>query len=139
MGKFLSPLTVRQTAQMDSDKTAEGRGLWELVTPLEYQADDGTVYSVPIGFKTDFASVPRIPGVFDMFGDRANLAATLHDYLYSVDPTTGKHPIPDREAADKLLKEASLAQGVSFEIAEMLYLGVRLGGSSHWDPEKKAA
>lgn len=124
---------------MDSDGVAEGRGTWKLIAPLEYQADDGTVYSVPIGFITDLASVPRIPLLFDIFGDRADLATTLHDWLYSIDPVTGRHPVADRETADKLLKEAALSQGCSIEVAEALFLGVRAGGESHWASEKKAA
>lgn len=115
------------------DLSNEGRGTWKLIAPLEYKADSGTVYSVPIGFVTDFASVPRLPFIFVAFGDRANSAATLHDWLYCRDPITKNHPVADRETADLLLKEAALAQGVSTEVAEALYLGVRAGGSGHWE------
>ena len=139
MGKFLTPLTVQQKPEDDSEDIESGRGMWTLVAPLEYQADSGVVYSVPIGFRTDFASVPRLPIVFMAMGDRANLAATVHDYLYSIDPETGIHPCKDRETADLLLKEMALAQGCSIEVAEALYLGVRIGGALHWEPELKKA
>jgi Protein of unknown function (DUF1353) len=138
---FLTPLTVQQKPEDDSQDVASGRGVWTLVAPLEYQSEAGPIYSVPIGFKTDFASVPRVPVIFDAFGDRANLAATLHDWLYTKDPATGLHPVKDRETADLLLKEAALAQGCSMVTAEALYLGVRAGGESHWEPDdaKEAA
>ena len=38
--------------------------------------------TVPTGFFTDFASVPRMPFVFLLFGDVAHEAAVIHDYLY---------------------------------------------------------
>ena len=38
--------------------------------------------TVPTGFLTDFASVPRMPFVFLLFGDVAHEAAVIHDYLY---------------------------------------------------------
>lgn len=132
MGKFLSRLAVYEEAKDDTENVASGRGTWTLLEPLVYQADSGVTYTVPAGFQTDFASVPRIPIAFIAFGDRANLAATLHDWLYSKDKD-GKHPVPDRETADKLLREASLAQGVALWVADGLYEGVRIGGQSHWD------
>jgi hypothetical protein len=131
MGKFQTDLLVRQSAQMDGQGVDSGRGDWSIAEPLVYLADSGITYTVPVGFKTDFASVPRIPLIFDALGDRANLAAALHDWLYSVGPD-GKHPVPDRETADKLLREAAIAQGVSTWVADALYEGVRIGGGSHW-------
>ena len=47
---------------------------------------------------TDFASVPRIPLVFSVFGDRAHEAATIHDYLYDT-----KH---NRKQADLIFRQA---------------------------------
>lgn len=123
MGKFLSKLDVEQV----TDVGESGRGRWELMNPLYYLADSGTTYTVPAGFVTDFASVPRVPIAFWLMGDRANEAATLHDYLYSK-----PHPVPDRKTADLLLKEASLSQGCPSWVAWALYLGVRIGGASHW-------
>ena len=130
MGKFLSALQVEQID--DSDANQEGRGDWKLLSPLIYLSDAGVTFTVPAGFITDFASVPRIPLIFDMFGDRADLAATLHDWLYTADPTTKLHPVPDRLTADNLLREACLAQGVDKFVADALYEGVRVGGASHW-------
>lgn len=123
MGKFLTKLDVEQV----TDVGEQGRGSWQVTSPFSYQADSGEIYTVPVGFVTDFASVPRIPIIFDLVGDRGNEAATLHDYLYSK-----PHAVSTREMADQLLKEAALAQGCSPWVAWALYLGVRLGGSSHW-------
>lgn len=123
MGKFLSKLDVEQV----EDTSAEGRGTWRLLAPLIYEANSGVTYTVPAGFVTDFSSVPRIPVVFDLMGDRANYAGTLHDWAYSKDST-----IPTRLMADGLIKEAALAQGCPSWVAWALYFGVRIGGQSHW-------
>ena len=121
-------------AEQIEDKNEEGRGTWKLLAPLIYHAKSGVIYTVPTGFVTDFASVPRIPIVFALVGDRANEAATLHDWLY-----TAPHPVPTREMADDLLYEASISQGVPKWAAWLIYIGVRIGGASHWQPDAKAA
>lgn len=128
MSKFLSALRVEQT----SGTANEGRGEWELTAPLLYKSDlTGDVYIVPVGFSTDFASVPRVPIAFLLCGDVASKPAALHDWLYSVGPN-GKHPVPDRATADALLKEAATVEGVPAWRVWMLYAGVRIGGASHW-------
>jgi hypothetical protein len=127
MGKFLTDLVVKQSVKDDGENVAEGRGFWTLVQPLIYVADSGHKFTVPVGFKTDFASIPRIPLVFEALGDRANLAACLHDFLY-----TPPHAGVARETADGLLREAALAQGVSKWVADALYAGVQAFGQSHW-------
>ena len=127
MSKFLTHLDVSQT----DDTSHEGRGSWVLITPLTYQSDLAGTLTVPTGFSTDFATVPRIPIVFDILGDRGNLAATIHDYMYTVS-TTGEHPVKDRATADAVLREALIAQGVPRWAAYLMWAGVRIGGSSFW-------
>lgn len=123
MGKFLTLLDVEQI----EDAGEQGRGLWRLTSPLIYEAEPGIQYTVPKGFITDFASVPRIPLVFDYLGDRGNLAGTLHDFFYS-------HPAQlTRAMADQLLKEALVAQGVSPFKAQLFYLAVRLFGAKFYN------
>lgn len=129
MSAFLSRLAV---ALVD-DTANDGRGSWQLLEPLSFSSDKlGTCLTVPAGFITDFASVPRFPGVFDVYGDRAHRAAALHDHLYS------SHEV-DRETADGLFLEAMLATGVPEDIANVMYEGVRRFGGSHWDGKSTAA
>ena len=124
MAKFLSKLDVEQV----EDRREEGRGTWRLLSPLIYRSDvaDDT-FVVPKGFVTDFASVPRIPLAFDWLGDRGNLAATLHDRLYS------KPHMVRRAMADRILLEALIVQGVPRLAALAIWLGVRIGGASHYN------
>jgi hypothetical protein len=127
MSQFLTKLEVEQV----EDTKEQGRGTWRLLSPLEYLSDllKGKL-TVPAGFVTDFASVPRLPIAFWFLGDRANEAATLHDWLYTSD--NGKHPVASRSIADAILKEATVAQGCPQWVAFFLWLGVRIGGASHW-------
>lgn len=125
MSKFLTSLQVEQI----EDNGEDGRGTWRLLSPLVYQSDvAGITLTVPAGFVTDFASIPRIPLIFDWLGDRGNLAATLHDWLY-----TKPHPLPSRDMADEVLHEALVAQGIGLLEAESIYLGARLGGENNYE------
>lgn len=107
-----------------ADKYDDGQ--WVLVEPLVYQSDRaGMTITVPAGFQTDLASVPRWPVIFFLCGDTSNEAAIVHDYLYST------HMVP-RDVADGVLSEASRASGVPAWRASLMWAGVRLFGSSHW-------
>lgn len=124
MGKFLSTLSVEL---VDADE----QGKWKVTKPLVFfSVVAKTTLVVPEGFVTDFASVPRIPVLFDLLGDQGHMAATLHDWLY-----TAPHPLPTRALADEVLKEALIAQGVDDMEATLMFLGARLGGDSFYDKE----
>lgn len=118
---FLSRLDV----ELVSGTANAGRGAWRLTKPLRYVSPKYGNFTVPAGFVTDFASIPRLPGVFLIFGDTAHEAAALHDYLYA----TGKVP---RDVADKIFLEAMRDTGVAWWRRILMYLGVRLFGESHY-------
>lgn len=122
MSAFLTELQV----ELVSDATNSGRGTWRLTAPLVYQSDVAKqTFTVPVGFETDFASVPRTPVAFLLTADSAHAASALHDALYSF------HWVP-RAVADAVLREASLVTGVPAWRAALMYLGVRAFGASHW-------
>lgn len=119
MSKFLSKC-VLEIADNEDD------GKWIVHDPLIYQSDVAArIITVPAGFPTNLASVPRLPVVFLLTGSTSNEAAVVHDYLYS----TG---IVSREIADKVLEEASAVTGVPWWRRKLMYFGVRFGGSSHY-------
>lgn len=124
MNGFLTVLSV----ELVSDTEADGRGMWRLVHPLAFQsAVVGRAITVPDGFETDFASVPRIPVAYWLAGDTAHAAAVVHDYLYS----TGEFP---REIADRVLLEAMAAEGVPAWRRYPMYWAVRACGGSRFGP-----
>lgn len=83
-----------------------------------------TTFTVPAGFITDLASVPRLPGAYLLFGNRARRASIMHDYLYS------EHF--DREFADSVFY-AGMADEVSNPGRYMMWLAVRVGGASYYE------
>lgn len=122
-GNFHTPLQV--------EEVDEFAGTWRLLAPLVYDSDVlGTSVTVPTGFITDFASVPRALGLYDLEGGRCNKAAVVHDYLYSAG-SAGLLPV-DRSTADNVLAEAILASGYGLATASIFYAAVRFGGASHW-------
>lgn len=112
--------------ELVDELAAEGRGTWEGLADFGFHSQvAGRLLVVPAGFVSDLASVPRVPGVFDLLGDRFHRAAYVHDWLYTA------HPV-DRETADRVLREAILASGGSVEQADAYFAGVRLGGWRRW-------
>lgn len=100
-------------------------GLWEHQEPFGFRDGSGVEYWAPKGHRTDFCSVPRVPLAYDMLGNRARMAGSIHDLLYE------KGLVP-REKADELLREMLLLDGVSPCEAQQFYLAVRMFGASHY-------
>lgn len=99
--------------------------IWKLIDPLQYDDKDIGTIVVPAEFETDFASVPRIPVIFELVGDRGHAAATIHDWLYSTGECT-------RKEADKVFLRALKETGMSSFRSHLMYYGVRLFGRSHF-------
>lgn len=112
MARFLTELLTRD---LDDRKA-------EVLADLVYESDLlGRTITVPKGFVTDFASVPRVPIVYLLFGDRAHRESVVHDYLYQ------RHMVT-RGVADKVFLEAMKARGKSAFVRVGMYWGVVLGG-----------
>jgi hypothetical protein len=91
MGTFTTPLKVQY---IDGKK-------WKLVSDLIFRyIRDGNVYhiTIPTGFVTDFASIPRWLWVIAGNRGKYNKAAVLHDYLY-------KTQIMSRKESDRLYRK----------------------------------
>ena len=126
MSAFLS-------GDLDADLIKESPPTWRLNEPVVYQSDvAGQTFTVPAGFVTDLASVPRWPVVYLLAGGTANEASVVHDFLYTTRPVT-------RALADAVLKEASAVTGVPAWRRWLMWIGVRVGGGSHWRPDRATA
>lgn len=79
--------------------------------------------TIPAGFETDLASVPRLPGAYLLFGNKARRSAILHDHLYG-----DKWP---RESADLAFREA-MKQEVGTFTRYAMWLAVRVGGGAYY-------
>jgi hypothetical protein len=117
MSQFLSKLVL---------EAGDADGAWVVAQPFYYDSDVAKrVITVPRGFPTDLASTPRIPLVYEVAGNIATKAAVIHDYLY----TSGQE---SRAVADAVLREAAELAGVSWWQRWTMYIGVRIGGASHY-------
>lgn len=119
MSKFTKDLVVKRV----------GNRLWEIVEPFDYHVGregSGDIITVPKGFVTDFASIPR---AFWMImppdGEYTN-AAVIHDYLYNIQTRT-------RKQSDDIFKEAMKVLGVNWFRRGTMYNAVRSFGWIPWN------
>jgi hypothetical protein len=104
---------------------------WFTGGPLVWQDPTGLAIVVPTGFRTDLASIPRFLEAFpdlDVNG-KSRRPGVLHDWLYGGARWIGK------DAADALLYQALLAEGMDKAGATTIYQGVHLFGQSAWDED----
>ena len=103
---------------------------WKLEEEFSYYTilnGEKKTFTVPKGFETDFASIPKIfiSLPFIKWKDKFNKAAVVHDWLYNIKEV-------DRKTADKIFLEAMLVLGIPRWKAYLFYIVVRLFGWSHW-------
>lgn len=112
---FKTPLDVRVLRD----------GYYILIDALVFQSELMGRVEVPAGFHTDFATVPRIPFIFDLFGGRGDKAAALHDHLY-------RHEGEPRKFADYVFLEAMLADGQAPWRSYAMYAALRVFGGLYY-------
>jgi hypothetical protein len=116
MSRFATPLRAEKSGST-----------WCILQPLIYCSDVAkTVFVVPEGFVTDFASVPRLPLAFLLTGDSAHEAAVVHDYLYREQQVS-------RSVADAVFREAAGISGEPGWKSWLMWAGVRIGGWVAWN------
>lgn len=111
--EFLTPLLLEYL---------DGRN-YKVLRPFVYQVRHGETITVPKGFVTDFASVPRLLWRVLPPTGHYGKAAVVHDYLYrttSMDYT--------RAEADLVFYEAMEDLGVNAWVSKLMYWAVRCFG-----------
>ena len=104
--------------------------------PVEYALTNGKIITIPRGFESDFASIPRGFGLWDIFPPHYapyRHASIVHDYLYM-----DQNIITSRPFADMEFKRILLRYNVHPVIAFIFWACVRLGGGGRWKKYKKA-
>jgi hypothetical protein len=91
---------------------------WRLIKPLIYEAARER-FVVPAGFRTDFASVPRVLTWLVPRTGKHNRAAVLHDWLT-------RQPDVSRKDADGIFLRVLRELGVPPVRRRLMYLGVRI-------------
>jgi hypothetical protein len=117
---FLNNLSSEEIGEID------GKIIYRLFDDLLFRDEYGRITIIQKGFQTDLASVPRVPIVFMLWGDRAHREAVLHDYFYR----TNSVPLVSRSEADNYFRLAMISRGQPWRIYYPMYLGVRAGGGS---------
>jgi hypothetical protein len=128
--QFLSPLDGRWI----DDKH------FMLLANLEYRSIIlGGTLEIPVGFVTDFASVPRLPIIYNLFGNRAHHESVPHDYLYQKHEVmiiqeggSIKNVFVSRDVADSVFLEAMKVREKKLWMCACMFLGVRIGGSKSY-------
>ncbi len=109
-------------------------------------------FKIPKGFKTDFASIPRIFWTFIAPEDQSILIPSIiHDFVYSnhkikgydlckkdmCNVTENITHLFTRKQADLILREKMKSFGAGIIKRNLVYIGVRLGGWLFWNKNKK--
>lgn len=106
---------------------------WRVTHDITYHLSDGLHVTVPAGYLTDMASIPRPlwwivgPPTGDGPGKQYGIAAVMHDYLYTLKSRT-----VSRSRADAAFLEVMLTTDVGPGWAYLLFAGVRIGGWLPW-------
>ena len=115
--RFLTPLVLAKPP---------GAEFWTVDEPFVFDSPAlGVTITVPRGFLTDLASVPRLPVIYLLTGATGDEPAVIHDFLYTTKPCT-------RAQADAVFYEAAIACGMPRWRAWLMWAGIRAGGASHW-------
>lgn len=120
----------------------KGRSLWGLQRDLTYRPGQGDdLITVPAGFVTDLASIPRWGWVLLPPDGPWVKAAIVHDFLYATSGTgawkrrsngrTRAEPYT-RAEADDVFKEGLENRGVDRLRRLIIWTAVRLGGGRGW-------
>jgi len=125
-----------------SPAVRRGRSLWGLQRDLTYRTGEpGEIITVPAGFVTDLASIPRWCWTLLPPDGPWVKAAIVHDFLYATrgtgqwkrrsDGITRAQPYSRREA-DDIFREALENRGVDALRRFILWAAVRVGGAFGW-------
>jgi len=123
MSSFTSPLIV----------TPVDAKYWKLVEQFTYHIgdrDSKEVIVVPVGFVTDFASIPQLFwSIIPPWGQYGK-AAVVHDFLY-------KSQILTKKQSDSVFLEGMEILGVSKIKRTIIYKAVDIFGFIAWNSLKK--
>jgi len=108
--------------------------IYFLTEPITWKPNPGQesvpVVTVPVGFVTDFASIPRIFWSVLPPDGKYTWAAIIHDYLYWTQ-------VGSKATADSTLLYGMEDFGISTFVKTAIYEGVHLFGENAWQDNKR--
>ena len=102
---------------------------WELVETFTVKWR-GKEWRIPMGFKTDLASIPKFFHRFFPVIDKHIQPAIVHDYFYE-NADKDSYKITKAEA-DQMFLDGMEHVGVPYWRRYAMYYAVRLGGTGIW-------
>jgi len=124
VSSFTSSLIVKIHVKNPSER--------EIYAPFTYITNAGTAITVPVGFRTDFASIPSLLWAILPPLDHYGKAAVIHDYLYRTPALNCT-----KAQADSILKEACECLKVKQWKIDALYYAVKYFGFHAWNKQRK--
>jgi hypothetical protein len=106
-------------------KTEQIGDTHKLLEDVVYQDSEGKVWTVPKGYESDYASIPRALSWYYAKSGPYNLAAVVHDYLIT-DVLEKQHAI-ESNRVDEIFKEAMADLDIPKARQWVMWAGVRLG------------
>ena len=110
-----------------------GKNLWKNLEAFEYHIGSypsDEIINVPVGFVTNFASIPRIFWSIISPIDTHGKAAVIHDYCYTYAPY-------NREKCDLIFYEALIVLKVEPWKIWFMYNFIRMFGCYQWDKDRE--
>lgn len=108
--------------RLDVEKVSEDPERWKVLVPFSYQSKIyGGIITVPAGFLSDFASVPRLPLAYWLTGGCADESALIHDFLYQTHKTSFME-------ANRIFYEAMTVQHVALWRRSLMFQAVCIAG-----------
>ena len=120
---------LKDPGPLQTERLSNGKRV--LLRPLKVKLEDGTIYTVPEGFVTDFSSVPALARPLICWS-KVDIAGVVHDYLYWC-----RHADVTRRHADAVWRELAGAgtHSLSTPTKWLAWGGLFLGG---WWSHRKA-
>ena len=122
----------------------DGR-IWKLNSSVMYLCEEaiaeqpaGVVITVPKGFVTDFASVPKLFWNIVAPTGKHSFAAIVHDWLYYQGKVADGKPCT-KAFADLVFREAMREAGINRVRRQIMYLAVKWFGNGVWDTRREQA
>jgi len=132
---FLSTCTPKENVSFISkvQVTPIDNGVFQLNERIVVDVD-GKLITIPSGFVTDFASIPRVFWAVDSpFDIKTITPSILHDYMY------GCPNGYSREKIDSIFHSALIDNLVNPVKAYAYWLAVRIGGHSYFNKDNHCA
>lgn len=121
-----------------------------VVIPGKYETDvlpEGhklKIINIPYGYRTDFASVKRLPFMYWLFGGKGHNAAIVHDILHdchsdktlSTEDVEKYGTVTQKQGDDIFLEIMELEKDPTTNIQrKTMYWAVRIGGKIAWETD----